>query len=519
MNAAESCKCPACSDNLVFSIAEGLLVCPHCNASYDIEGYDSARRNNGGSPQNAAPETKDWVCPDCGGTVSAAVRACTESCPFCGAVITAPRPQGDALNPDLVIPFAKGREAFFQKFREYCVKHPFIPDDFSKSILPADIRGAYLPFFVYDAEVRGELSLHEYSQNQRNHHVGRHLVGDYSLNLKGFPEALASMPLRDPTGKDRPWNLCLEPWDLAEARAFSSSWCAGLRDKLGDTSGTEILKANKAPDYKGVKQRIVNLCVRLLTRWRCHDVDSNALAITPRSIRSALFPVWLIPVRYHDKTYLSVMNASTGKTALYVPQSSFKSYSAALGFGIFNAGLTMLSQGVLMFCWQEPRHALLAALGFLLYVPMLALVYLTCLKTYFFCSSHLFKGNISLFLTSMTALAAGLLMAYSLTVMFGAGKASMIPGFVAFAGFVAFVVFALSFGLILGGEKFIKALDDEGLFQTAKSFGVTRDPDRRDMDKNYIDLHTSSVDGQACYQDFSEPLPDPLEDFTPETYS
>ena len=507
MNAVESCKCPACSDNLVFSIAEGLLICPHCNASYDVEGYDSARRNKGGSPQNAEPQ--GWICPDCGGSVSAAVREFTQACPFCGTAITGPQPGGEDLIPDLVIPFARGREAFFQKFREYCVNHPFIPDNFSRSILPADIRPAYLPFFIYDAEAKGELSLREPGSKQ---YAGRNLAGYFSLNLKGFPEALAAMPLRDSTGQDRAWNLCLEPWDLAQARAFNTSWCCGVRDKIGDTSGTEILKAKKAPEYKGIKQRILNLCVRLLTRRRYCNLDSQALVITPRSIRSALFPVWLIPVRYHDKTYLSVMNASTGKTALYVPRSTFKSRSAALGFGVFNAGLAMLAHGGILFFWQEPRNGLLAALAFLLYLPMLALIYIVCLKSYFFCSRHLFKGNISLFLTSLAALLAGLVMSYSVTFIFESEEALL------FSAVVAFMVFSLSFGLILGGERFIKFIDDNRLFQIAKPFGVTRDPDRPDMDKNYIDLRKSSAEGEIRYQDFAERLPDPLEEITPETY-
>ncbi len=510
MNAKESCKCNVCSDNLVFSIAEGLLICPRCNAAYDIEGYDSERRNKGDSPQNAEPRPQDWTCPDCGGTVSAAVREFTQACPFCGTAITGPRPRGDELKPDIVIPFAKGREAFFQKFREYCVKNPFIPDDFSKSILPADIRPAYLPFFIYDAEAEGELKLREIGDK---YHISHKISGDFSLKLKGLPEALAAMPLRDPSGQDRVWNLCLEPWDLAQARSFSSSWLCGLRDKIGDTPGAEILKAKKTPDYKDIKQRILKLCVRLLTRRSYRNLDSKGLVMTPRSIRYALFPVWLIPVRYHDKTYLSAMNASTGKTALYVPESLFKRLTAALSFAVFNAGFAMIGVSAELFCWKEPRVVPLAILGFVLFVPMLALICLICQASYFFSSKHLFRGNISLFLTSFAALIAGLMMSYGSVVILDAGSELTFPGF------VAFLVFSLSFGLIRGGEKFIKNVGDDGLFKMAKRYGVTWEPDRPRMDKNYIDLRNSSAEGVILYEDCAERLPDPLEGFTPETYS
>ncbi len=145
MNIYYSCKCPACSDSLVFDIEKGLLCCPGCGASCDIEKYERALRMKKRPPRDTAPAEEDMACPDCGAVLSPGVRAFAMTCPCCGGFVQNQtsgkdgRAEGsmadsvtDSINgvkPDLVIPFAHGREVFLKAFREYCEKHPSLPDE------------------------------------------------------------------------------------------------------------------------------------------------------------------------------------------------------------------------------------------------------------------------------------------------------------------------------------------------------------------------------------------------------
>ncbi|WP_406043563.1 hypothetical protein [Succinimonas sp.] len=363
MNTEESCKCPACSDLLVFDIEKGLLCCPSCGAICDVEKYERALRMKKRPPRDAAQDGEDMACPNCGAVLSSGLRrACAMICPCCGGFFPDKTTDKDSsrdagaddsisdsavnsmdcingIKPDLVIPFAQGREVFMQALRNHSETHPALPQDFLRSISPESIRPAYLPVLVYELLIAGDLSKEK--RNNKNKIIGCH-AGHFSLNLKGFSEPLNDLPLRDPGGKNKPGSLCLETWDITRARPGRAAWFCGIRDKLGHTAPAEILEARRSPNYEDIKKRIRDLCLWLLMRQKYVRGVSGSLAITPRSLRYVLCPVWLLPVSYHGRTYLSVMNASTGKATISAPRSLLKNVAVSFGFSAFNAGLLAL---------------------------------------------------------------------------------------------------------------------------------------------------------------------------------
>ena len=61
--------------------------------------------------------------------------------------------------PDLVVPFSMEKEFFIQKFRERLRNLELPPDSFLKASIES-VRAFYVPVFLYDAEVTGEMSFH-----------------------------------------------------------------------------------------------------------------------------------------------------------------------------------------------------------------------------------------------------------------------------------------------------------------------------------------------------------------------
>ena len=521
MNTEESCKCPACSDLLVFDIGKGLLCCPSCGTICDVEKYERALRMKKRPPRGSAPDAddKDVTCPNSGAVISPGVRALSVTCPCCGGFIQdkiwgkgnsrdASKDDSisdsavnsiDSITPDLVIPFAHGREGFLKAFRDYSEKSPSLPDDLLGGIPPESIRPAYLPVLVYEALAAGDLSLEIRDENGRVSEGAR--IGHFNLRLRGLPEPLNDLPLKDPPEDDRPGNLCLEPRDLSRARPCRAAWFCGLRDQFGHTAPPEILRIRKSPDYEGIKRRIRDLCLRLLTSRKDAKITSQYLDISPRSIRYVFVPVWLFPVSYQGRTYLSVMNASSGKATITAPRSRLKSAAIALGFSSFCAGLMSFAFLLLTVPLLPEQYKDLEKFRFfILFLPLIMLVYLIYLKNYQFCRRHLFKGLASVLIASGGYFCLGLLMlaAFFAIAMPEAGSRLLCWAM------AILIIGILSLLLFSSGDDFIYHEPGNNAFDSPLY------PDRTDFDKRCIDLRESSAAAEIQRRGKTEKLPDPL---------
>ena len=414
MNTEEFCKCPACSRSLVFDIRAFALRCPGCNASYNIKEFDEdlltkQPPRNGG--KDAAPDPAVRHCTNCGAGLYPGAQSFTATCPCCKSPVRGASRTAKGVMPDLVIPFAYGREEFLKIFREFCDYAPTVKDGFRRDIPPESIRPAYLPFLVYDLKASVDLAV-----KVRDPDKTRIRDGHYDLDLTALPELLHDLPVKISPGKYERQDSWQDEWKLIDAEPFRRAWFCGLRDKYGESSPPEVLDACKSPDFQSIKDRILNRCVRRMAGDnKPRRILSYSISVTPGSVRYVLFPVWLLTVTFQGKTYLSVMNASNRSNVLLsVPRSWFRRIVIPLGFASYGAGLFALAHIPLIAPEPPASYAwLTGGLIYLLYLPSLALMFVIWIKSYEFCCRRLFKGIFSVFLTSLAVLLAGLLMIYA----------------------------------------------------------------------------------------------------------
>ena len=411
MNTQEPCKCPSCSSILVFDIREFALRCPGCNAAYDAEKYEKDCPPKKSPPRKAVPDQEPGRCENCGAAIYPGALALTGTCPCCNGFVrgTSGR-RADDVTPDLVIPFLYGRENLLKAFRESCADDPTIRDGFQRNIPPESVRPVYLPFLIHNLSASLDITA-----IIRKPDGTRTSKGHLDVDGTDFPELLHDLPAKNSSGREPRGISLLDSWESDRAQPYWRAWFCGIRDRYGAASPPEVLDARKSPDFKSIKERILNMGIRRLrgdlgTFKRLLSYD---LSITPGSVRYVLCPAWLLPVAFHGKTYLSVMNASTGKTAISVPRSAFKGAAAALGFASFSAGLFALANIPITAPEPPASYAwLTGALILLLYLPSLALMIAIAIKSYQFCCRRLFKGALSVLLISLAVLLAGLLMIY-----------------------------------------------------------------------------------------------------------
>ncbi len=412
MNTQEPCKCPSCSGILVFDIREFALRCPGCGAAYDIEKYEQdhpmKQRSSRGTPN---PE--DWRCGNCGAVVYPGALALTGTCPCCqGFVRGGSSRRGDGAAPDLVIPFLYGRENLLKAFRESCADDPAMEDGFLQKITPESVRPVYLPCLIYDLKAAADITTGTGDTKGKNK-----LSWHFDLDLDNRPELLHDIPFQDASGKEPRGMSLLDFWKLDRAQPFRRAWFCGIRDKYGTAAPPDVLDPRKTPDFNSIKDRILNMSIRRLAQnpKKPPRILSQNIAIASGSIRYVLCPAWLLSVAYRGKTYLSVMNASNGNTAIPVPRSLLKRLVTASGLASFWTGIFALAHIPVTAPDPAARHDFLTSppVILVLYLFLAGLLIALELKSYKFCRRHLFKGTVSVFLTSLAGILAGLLMIYA----------------------------------------------------------------------------------------------------------
>ena len=149
------------------------MKCPYCDTTFDVNSlkdHDAAIHNqqtednlnwqNSAGSQWQDGETDDlllYVCKSCGGQIIGSRTTAATSCPFCGSpVIVTQQFTGD-LKPDYVIPFKLNKNDAKEALKRHLKGKRFIPKVFKQEQHIDEIKGIYVPFWLFDADANAQI--------------------------------------------------------------------------------------------------------------------------------------------------------------------------------------------------------------------------------------------------------------------------------------------------------------------------------------------------------------------------
>ena len=167
-------KCPSCGGAIEFDSHSQKMKCPYCDTEFDLETlkkYDEqlskeAEQKDDISDWQTDPG-KQWqegetdgmnvyTCKSCGGEIVSDENTGATSCPYCGnPVILTERFRG-ALRPDMVIPFKLDKKAAKEAYYKHIKGRPLLPKVFRRENHIDEIKGIYVPFWLFDADVAAD---------------------------------------------------------------------------------------------------------------------------------------------------------------------------------------------------------------------------------------------------------------------------------------------------------------------------------------------------------------------------
>lgn len=368
-------QCPSCTGPLHFSGASGRLECEYCGASYDvaeIEALYAEKEKKAAEAQQAAEEggagqgapaadggawdtsdfCEDWGaegdgmraygCPSCGAELIYEESTAATSCPYCGNPTVVPGQFSGALRPDFIVPFKLSKEDAVKALKSHYKGKFFLPKSFTGENHVQEIRGIYVPFWMFDGEAEGDA--HYEAARSRTYRSGDYEITEtkhydvYRAGAVTFEKVPVDASSKMPDGHMD----SIEPYDYKELKPFSTAYLPGfLADKFDVTVEQSRQRADQrcegtlASALRGTVKRY-DLCV--LRESRGH--------LRRGKVHYALMPVWMLNTKWHGKDFLFAMNGQTGKLVGDLPVSWGKFWglfaAIAVPLSVISSALVLL---------------------------------------------------------------------------------------------------------------------------------------------------------------------------------
>ena len=323
-------KCPNCGGGLAFNSTSQNMKCPYCDTELSIEAlkaYDQDLNTaseedkikwetSGKVWQEADTEgLRAYVCQSCGGQIIGDANMGATKCPYCdNPVVMMGQFSGD-LKPDALIPFKVDKNAAKAALIEHYKSKPFTPDSFISDSRIEEIKGVYVPFWLFDAESEGgarykATTVRRWSDQKYNYTETKY----YSVMRRGGL-AFEKIPFDGSSQMPDELMESVEPFDFSQAVDFQTAYMAGY---IGDRYD---VPSDQCTDR--VNERIRNSTLEALrstvTGYDTVNLEDDFVNAEQGSVTYAMYPVWMLTTNWNGQKFTFAMNGQTGKMVGDVP--------------------------------------------------------------------------------------------------------------------------------------------------------------------------------------------------------
>ena len=320
-------KCPACGASIDYNPKAKKWKCKYCYSEFTLEEMEKVTSGSAAEEKNTKKEvTKENVdyytynCQSCGAEIIADNETAATFCVYCGnTTILRNKLDGD-FKPDYVIPFKTEKEDAMEKFKSLSKGRMFVPKDFTKQENIEKIRGIYIPFWLYDFLINGDLS-------GTATKVQTWVVGDMSYTKTDHyqVERTASMqfnkvPVDGSTRFDNDIMDTIQPYDYSEMVPYNHAYLSGFYAERYDQDKKEMQDIPEGRAKKTVEEEMLNSIKGYSTK----SIKQKQYDSKVTDTKYTLLPVWMVNVKYKDKNYLFAMNGQNGKFIGDIPLDKTK---------------------------------------------------------------------------------------------------------------------------------------------------------------------------------------------------
>ena len=327
-------KCPCCGGAIAFDSTIQKMKCPYCDTEFEMEalqGYDEVLKQD-----QEAGGLRTYQCKSCGGEIVGDESMAASSCPYCGNPIVLMGQFAGALRPDYVIPFKLDKKAAKAGLMKHLNGKRLLPKIFKDQNHIDEIKGVYVPFWLFDASADAMISYQATKQRT------------WSDSSYDYTETQYFM-LDGSTKMEDELMESIEPFDFDEAVPFQTAYLAGyMADKYDVSAEESIERANTR-----IKKSTEDHFRSTVKGYDDVSVGQSSVQLHGGSIKYVLYPVWLLNTTWNGKQYRFAMNGQNGKFVgdLPVDQGAARRWmiltTAAVAAGAYGISWLLWLAGIL----------------------------------------------------------------------------------------------------------------------------------------------------------------------------
>lgn len=342
-------KCPNCGGALSFDSKLQKLKCQYCDSIFDVDNDTSkdADLNNEQSHVEWEEDANEWqpgeseklrvyVCKSCGGEIIGDENTAATTCPYCENPVVMSGHLSGTLKPDYVIPFKLDKEAAKKNFAAHLSNKKLLPKVFKKENHIDEIKGIYVPFWLFTTKVKGQFSYSATRVRMWSDSRYNYTETSYFDVARGGEIGFDKVPVDGSAKIDDNLMESIEPFDFSEAVDFKTAYLAGyFADKYDvdkEKSFTRASQRISASTEAAFRNTVIGFSSVMPTGARSNFYDST--------VKYALFPVWILNTTWNEKKYVFAMNGQTGKFVGNLP--SDKGAMVKYFFKFFFTGLAVV---------------------------------------------------------------------------------------------------------------------------------------------------------------------------------
>lgn len=315
-------KCPACAAPIFLNPKTGNFKCDYCCSEFTLE---QMKKHNNASSKEVIKETTENIedntnyieynCNSCGAAIIADEHTSATFCVYCGNTAILQNKLSNKFSPDKVIPFKKTKEEAIEAFKSITKGRPLSPKGFNNAENISKIKGVYIPFWLFDINVAGDLNCS--AQRIRTWTSGNRQYTNtkiYNIFRSGNMN-FEKIPVDGSTRFADDIMNTIEPFNYDELENYNHAYLSGFYAEKYDIDDEKAFSSASSRGLESAKDVMYNDIIGYTSK----QIKQNTLSPNKLKKEYALLPVWMVNVKYKNKMYLFAMNGQTGEFIGNIP--------------------------------------------------------------------------------------------------------------------------------------------------------------------------------------------------------
>lgn len=319
MNNTLNHKCPKCDADLKFNPKGQNWICDFCRNSFNIEDFKS---NSEILTKNFNDGIVDvYKCSNCGAEVIADSNTIVTSCVYCrSTTVLKDKLQGE-FHPDYLIPFKNTKEDAIIAFKKLKNGRILMPKEFNNPNNIKEMSGVYIPFWLYDYDTVGEIDANCDKVSTWESGNYKYTKTDTYKVVRGGKMSFESVPVDGSKKFKNDIMNSIEPFDYKALKEFNYSYLSGFLAEKYDVTKEEA----EEDSIERIKNSFEDEMKGDIFGYDSISVTNKNININKKACYYVLLPVWMLNIKYKNKTYTFAMNGQTGKIVGNIPIDKKKS--------------------------------------------------------------------------------------------------------------------------------------------------------------------------------------------------